>query len=130
VIKLLSIFLIIVMFSNTIFANCDFSKVVKNSDDTFTYSKDLHLCVGQLVQDNKTKDLQIADLTKSLSFKDLALKTADDRTQLWMDTTFKLENNINRIDELKKSNEWIYFGLGALTVIATGFALSSVTSRR
>ena len=60
-------------------------------------------------------------LNDYMSRNDLILQKRD---------SFKLEKNINTMDELRKTNEWVYFGIGALTVIATGFALSSVTSRR
>ncbi len=130
-IKAMSLILTISMFSNIAFADCDFStEVNKLPDGNYEYSKSCHLTVGGLVQDKQKLSLQLDDLTKALSFKDLALKASDDRTQLWMDTTFKLEKNINAMDEFKKTNEWLYFGLGILTVVATGFALSSITSRR
>ncbi len=132
-IKLTAAILAITMFSNVAFADCDFTMgkgVNKLPDGNYEYSTACHVAVGQLVQDSKTKDIQLKDLGLALTAKDLALQASDQRTQLWMDTTFKLEKNINTMDELKKTNEWVYFGIGALTVIATGFALSSVTGRR
>lgn len=131
--KFISAILAVAMFSNVAFADCDFTSgkgVNKLPDGNYEYSKECHIAVGQLVEDNKTKDIQLKDLGLALSAKDLALQASDQRTQLWMDTTFKLEKNINAMDSLRKTNDWVYFGLGALTVIATGFALSSVTSRR
>lgn len=128
-IKIISAVLALLMFSNVCFADCDFSKGITKTGNGYLYTPECNLAVGQLVQDNQTKDTQIADLTKAISLKDLAVKTSDDRTQLWMDTSLKLEKNINEIDSLKKDNEWIAFGLGALTVIGTGFALGAVTNR-
>ena len=131
--KLIAAILAVTMFSNVALADCDFTMgkgVNKLPDGNYEYTKECHIAVGQLVTDNKTKDIQLKDLGLSLTAKDLALQASDARTQLWMDTTFKLEKNINTMDELKKTNEWVYFGIGALTVIATGFALSSVTGRR
>ena len=131
--KILSTVLAVAMFSNVAFADCDFTMgkgIRPLADSNYEYTKECHIAVGQLVQDNKTKDIQLKDLGLALSAKDMALAASDQRTQLWMDTTFKLEKNINTMDELKKTNEWVYFGIGALTVIATGFALSSVTGRR
>lgn len=121
-----------IMFSNIAFADCDFTmgKGIKSlPDGGYEYTKECHVAVGQLFEDSKIKNIQLKDLGLALSAKDLALQAADQRTQLWMDTTFKLEKNINAMDAFKKTNEWVYFGIGALTVIATGFALSSVTNR-
>jgi hypothetical protein len=128
--KLISLILAASMFSNVAFATCDFSTGISKTTQGYLYTPECHIAVGQLVEDNKTKDIQLKDLGLTNDSLKLALQASDARTQLWMDTTFKLEKNINAMDELKKTNEWVYFGLGALTVIATGFALSSVTSRR
>lgn len=122
--KIISGFLLICFLSNTTLADCDWSKIVKNSDNTYTYPEQLHLCVGQLVQDNATKDRQISDLNQAIQLKDLALTKSDARMQLWMDTSDKLQNRLTTIDELAKKNEWLMFGLGALTVIGAGFIVS------
>lgn len=127
--KILSIVAALSLFTNVAVADCDFSKVVKNSDGTFTYTKELHICVGQLVQDNTTKDLQIKDYLQAITLKDLAITTADKRTQLWMDTTFKLEDNIQKMDSFKSTSNWIYFGLGALTIIGAGMMAAQLTHR-
>lgn len=110
-------------------ADCTFSDLVHNSDGTVTYSKADHICVGQLAQDNATKTQQIQDYVKAITLKDMALSDADKRTQLWIDTSLKLESNIQSIDSYKNTSNWIYFGLGVLTVVGAGFALSSITIR-
>lgn len=124
---------IVVLFSlvgNYALADCDFSKgVVAEADGSRLYSKECHIKVGQLVQDNQTKDKQIDDLNKAITLKDLAITKSDQRTQVWMDTSLKLEDNIQKIDSLKKSNEWIYFGLGVLSTFAAGMAAASLTNR-
>ena len=84
-----------------------------------TYSRADHVCVGQLIQSNSTKDQQIIGYKKALDLKDLAITNADERAKKWMDTSLRLEDNIQKIDSIKKQNEWIYFGLG---VLATGLA--------
>lgn len=127
--KFLSFLLALCMASNNVFADCDWSKVVDNPNGTHTYSDALHICVGQLVQDNATKTQQVDDLTKAISLKDLAITKADDRATLWMDTSLKLEDNIQKMNSLKGTNEWIYFGLGVLTVFAAGMATSQLTNR-
>lgn len=129
--KLLSLVTAITLFGNYAFADCDFAKgVSKNQDGSYQFSKDCELKVGQIVQDNQTKDKQIQDLNKAIELKDLAITKSDGRAQVWMDTSLKLEDNIQKIDSLKKSNEWIYFGLGVLSTFAAGMAAASLTNRR
>ena len=108
-------------------ADCDWSQIKKNADGTYIYSEKLHLCVGKLVQDNKVKTQQITDFTKALSLKDLSIKASDDRANLWMDTSGKLEARLQKVDSLQKDNEWIFFGLG---VLATSFAAYTASKLR
>lgn len=105
------------LISNFALADCDFKDLIHNADGTVVYSKTDHVCVGQLVQDNATKDQQIVDYKKALTLKDLVISTADQRGDMWRDTALKIENNINTMEQLKKTNEILYFGLGILTVL-------------
>lgn len=115
------------VFSNMCFADCDFSKgITKLPDGNFEYSKECNLKVGQTVQDNAVKDQQVQDLTKAITLKDLAISDADQRAANWMNTSVKLEKNIQEMNSLKKDAEYIYFGLGALTVIGLGLASKSL----
>jgi len=43
------------LLSNVAFADCAFNDLVHNPDGTVTYTKADHICVGQLVQDDKVK---------------------------------------------------------------------------
>lgn len=127
--KVITSFLLFCLFSNLTFADCDWSKIKKNPDNTYTYSETLHLCVGQLVQDNKTLLAQNQDLTKALTLKDLALKASDDRATLWNNTATNLEARLQKVDSMDKKSEWIMFALGAATVIGAGFMASQLTHR-
>ena len=127
--KIICTTLALILFSNAALADCDFSKVVKNSDTTYTYSKELHICVGQLVEDDSVHLLQLEDLNKAIALKDDALKASDQRTQLWMDTSIKLEENIAKMENIRKSSDWIYFGLGVLTTFAAGMAAASLVNK-
>lgn len=119
--RIVSLILMLCVLSNVAFAECDFKTGISPlSDGSFKYSEECHRKVGQIVQENKTKDAQIADLSQALTLKDLAIKKADDRAQLWMDTSLKLESNLSKIDELRSKNEVIYFALG---VVFTGAAV-------
>jgi len=119
--KLFISFLVIIalLIPTTAYADCDWTGIKKNPDGTYTYSEKLHVCVGKLVQDNKVKTQQIADYTKALSLKDLSIKASDDRANLWMDTSGKLEARLQKVDSLQRDNEFIFFALG---VVATGIA--------
>ena len=123
--KIISFLLVLSLFSQAALADCDFKTgVTPGPNKTFVYSEECHLKVGQLVQDNKTKDAQIADLTKAISLKDLALTKADERTQLWMTSADALTDRVTKIDSEVKHNEWLYFGLGVLTTFAAGYAIA------
>lgn len=122
--KIVSSLLLFFLFSNTAFADCDFSTGIRPGPagtHEYIYSEECHQAVGKLVQDNKALTLQVGDLTKAISLKDLALTKADDRTQLWMNTSDKLIDRVDKIDQVEKHNEWLYFGLGVLTTFAAGY---------
>lgn len=118
--KLISAALIVLSLSNVAFADCDYSKIVSNPDGTYTYSKELHICVGTMKRDLDSANTQIAEYKKVIDLKDLALTKSDARANLWMDTSFKLQDRMNAIDDLKSKNQYLAFGLG---VIMTGLAV-------
>ena len=127
--KIISVILAFSLLSSIAYGNCDYSKIISNPDGTYTYSKALHLCVGQAVQDNATKDQQIQDLTKAYDFKTLATTKADARADLWEQNSLKLETTVQTIETTQKRNDMIWFGLGALSVFAAGMATASLTNR-
>lgn len=122
IVSLIAVFL----FSQVALAECDFSKgITPGPNKTYTYSEECHLKVGQLVQSNETKDRQIADLSKAIELKDLAITKADARADLWMGTSDKLMDRVNKIDELQSKNNMLYYGLGILTVIAAAYVVNA-----
>lgn len=126
---LVNLIVIFSLLSNLAFADCDYSKVIKNSDGTFTYSKELHICVGTMEQDLQIAQMQLSDLNKALELKDLALTKSDQRVTLWSNTSSDLENRLTKVDSMEKTNNWIYFGLGALTVLGAGYMASQLIRR-
>lgn len=119
--KLISTVLLFCFMSNVSFADCDFSKgITPGPNDTFIYSGECHRKVGSLLQDNAAKDKTIGELNQVITLKDLAIQKADQRTQLWMDTSFKMEDRLNEVDSIYKKNEWLYFALG---IVVTGAAV-------
>lgn len=127
--KLLCSVLVLTLLSTQSFADCDWTKIVKNSNNTFTYSEELHLCVGKLVQDSKVKDQQIADYQKAINLKDLALKDSDSRVTLWQHNADDNFDKLNKLESSQKSSDWTMFALGALTVISSGFLAARLINR-
>jgi len=125
--KLISVLLLFAMFSNVAFADCDFKTGISPlPDGNYEYTKGCHEQVGIMKKQLDNSTQAIADLNKAISLKDLALKASDDRTQLWMDTSFKLEQREESIADMRKKNDWLYFGLGALTILASGYMASQL----
>ena len=120
-------FTIISLLPSLCFADCDFTVIKPSADgQSFTYPKALHLCVGQMVEDSATKDQQIADLNKAVQLKDLAITASDQRTQLWSTTSAQLEDRLQKIDSLEKKNDWLYFALGAISIIGAAYVVGQV----
>lgn len=118
--KIISTILIAVtLLSTSAMADCDYSKIVKNVDGSYTYSKELHICVGEMKRDLDAATVQLGEYKKVIELKDLALTKANERADLWMNTSFKLQDRMNTIDELKSKNQYLAFGLGiVLTSLA------------
>ena len=118
--KIISSFITILFISNPVFA-CDFSKdIQKTEDGSYTYTKDCHITVGKTVKKLGLKEQQVDKLEEVIELKDLAIVKGHERIDLWMNTSFKLEDRVNTIDRLKERNKWLYFGLG---IIVTGAAV-------
>jgi hypothetical protein len=133
--KIFSLILVISLISTQAFAVstttsdgtvCDWSKVVANPDGTYTYSKQLNLCVGKTVQDGQTKDQQIADLHKSVDLYKTTIQTDEQRIQNWITTSVNLENRVEATSSLEKKNEWLYFGLGVAATCAAAYTANKI----
>lgn len=120
--KLITLFLLVTLVSNIAFADCDWNTgITPGPNKTFIYSEACHLAVGQLVQSNKTQLAEISDLTQAVQLKDAALLAADQRTMLWTKASDDELDRLNKLSADSKRNDWLMFGLGALTVIGSGF---------
>ncbi len=119
--KIICFILLQIMICNMALADCDWTTIKPMPNGDYEYNPELHLCVGKLVQSDKTKDAQVEDLTKAIQLKDLALTKADERTDLWKQTAYNEQDRLNKIESGQRTNDWIFYGLGALTVIASGF---------
>lgn len=105
-------------------AECDWQFIKNMSNGDYEYSPECHLKVGQLVQDNQVKLTQINDLNAALQLKDLAIQTSDARVALWQKTADDSMDRLTKVDSNQRTNEIIYFALGALTVLGAGWMAS------
>lgn len=118
--KFLNVFIALSFLCVPAFAECDFSTGIKEVEGGFLYTKQCHLKVGQMNEQLELKDQQIIHLEKSIELKDLAISKSNERIELWMDTSYKLEERVNKIDRMNDFNKWLYFGIG---VAVTGIAV-------
>lgn len=105
---------------------CDFTLgagVERLADGRYAYSTDCHKAVGKLVLDAKDHEEEKLALRKTIDLKDLGLKTQEQRAQLWMDTSLKLEDRVTQMEQWKSTNQWIFFGLGVLTTGVAAWAV-------
>lgn len=123
--RVTSLLLALSLFSNVAFADCDYSKIQK-VDGGYLYTKELHLCVGEMKQDLEIANQKVDKLTKAIELKDLTITKADQRADLWMQTSFKLEDRIQTIDSWRTTNNWLYFGLGVATMFAAAYAAGQI----
>lgn len=103
------------------FADCDYSKdIQKNADGSYNYTKDCHLDVGKKVNALDKREQQVQLLEKTIELKDLALDKSYERIENFRESTYKLEDRVNAMEEMKKNNEILYFVLG---IVVTGVAV-------
>lgn len=115
-------------FSLNCFADCDFKTGIKQEPDgSRLYTEACHIKVGEMKRDLEVSQKQNADYIQAIKFKDLAIQHADEREKNWMETSQKMQNRIEQIDKLRKQQEWIYYGLGVLTVVGLGFAVHQIS---
>ena len=108
-----------VLLINCVMADCDWSKIEKK-DNVYLYTPELHKCVGALVEKEKLYKQETEALNKSLELKDLAIKKVEDRSEMWREKTFILEDKYNQQQKYKDYRDWVFFGVG---VLATGMSV-------
>lgn len=114
--KLISILTLVIMLGNSAIAACDFATGIKQVDGGFLYTSECHQRVGKMVKDLDDREAEVGKLTKALELKDLALTAQERRADLWMNTSMKLEDKLNTIERYSTTTQWIYYGLGILTM--------------
>lgn len=108
----------ILLLSSTANATCNWATgITSGPNKTFIYTEECHQAVGALVQANK-------DLTMAIQLKDLAIKFSDDRVILWQKSSSDELDRLTKMEQQQSHNDVLMFGLGLLTAVGTGFALS------
>jgi hypothetical protein len=128
---LIAFILALTMFSNVASASlviCDWKKIKANTDGTYTYSKELNVCVGHLVYNQDGDNRQIEDLNKALVDLNLALEKADEQSRIWQATSTQEIQKINEIKAQESSSRWITFGLGFIAGSALIYGASRISS--
>ncbi len=127
--KFISFVIINCFLISVCFSECDWKKIVPQGD-SFLYPKECHLKVEQLLDDVKIREEQIAKLNKALDLKDLVIAKAEERTELWRGTAYKMEDRLIAQEKWSSKSGWVYFGLGVITTVAAGFAISYAAKLR
>ncbi len=120
--------LIVMVFTVNSAMACDFSKEIeKLPDGRFAYSKDCHLAVGEMKWTLTNQAEQISELKKTIDLKDLALVKSNQNSQLWMDTSFKMQDKFNSYESIQSKNNTTHFLAGVGLTVLTAWALGQVT---
>ena len=110
----------ILLFSLSAQASCDWKTgIVPGPNKTFVYNEECHLEVGKLAQANK-------DLNSAIQLKDLAVQQSDARVQLWEKSSLDEQERLTKMDSIQHHNDILYFALGALTIIGSGYMASKL----
>jgi hypothetical protein len=107
------------LFSSPVVA-CDFSTGIEKSGSGYLYSVDCHKHVGKIVLDLEDRESQVQSLNKALELKTQALTIADERNLKLRESLYKVEDRVDSMERLKRTNEVLYFVGG---VLLTGLAV-------
>lgn len=108
--------------SSIAIASCVWSKDIVQNGNQFVYSKECHLEVGRLVEENKLLKEQVGKLERALELSDLALRKSEEKSLLWMDTSIKVQNELLKYENQRQLTRWVDFGLGVGVAILSVWA--------
>lgn len=125
-IRLFSFLCIFLTCSNSV-AACNWATdVSKNADGSFTYSRGCHLEVGASLEELDLRRKQVTELNKSVELKDLALKYSEERTQLWIESSSKMNERLNQYEASRGNQGWLFFGIGVATAVLSVWAAGQI----
>lgn len=117
--KPLMVVLVLSLIGQSAFGACDWSQIRKDRDGNYTYSPELHLCVGELVRDNKLKDEEIVHLKRAVELSDLALTKSQAQNEAWLNSSIKVQDQLLKYQNASEMDGWLKFSLGvAVTALA------------
>ena len=128
--KIVVLILLQAIFCNLVYADCDWTAIKPMANGSYEYVPALHLCVGNLVVDNKILVAQLVELNAAIELKNLALNKADARTELWRKTSDSEQDRLSKIQDSQKTNDLLWFGLGILSTVAVGMMTARLIGRR
>jgi hypothetical protein len=109
------------------YAECNLaSGISRNTDGSYTYSKACHLYVGESLEELDLRRKQVVELNKTIELKDLALKYSEERTQLWLDSSLKMNDRLNQYESARSNQGWYYFGLGIAATVLSVWAAGQI----
>jgi len=95
---------------------CDTSTIKKNADGTYTYTKDCHTRVGEVVEELELRKEQVQKLNLSVDYYKKAYDIQSDRAENWMKTSIELDRELQRQKKFSDFQKVLYFGLGVLVM--------------
>jgi hypothetical protein len=118
-----AIALILSLASQSAFAECNWARdIKKNADGTRTYTEECHILVGKTVEELDIRREQVETLKKTVELKDLAIIKLEERNQLWMDTSIKMNDRLNSYESMKSTNQLLMFGAGVVSTVLAVWA--------
>lgn len=97
---------------------------IRREGDEFVYSPKCHVEVGKLVLTEPLKQEQVAELTKAIELKDLAIEKANMRAAIWENETNEQYNMLLKNQKSAKLEKIAYFGLGVVSVLLGAWAVN------
>lgn len=129
--KIISIILLFSMsLPSLAFGSCDFANDIKlMSDGNYSYTKDCHVEVGKRIKKLDLATQEIDELNKTIELKDLALVKQKERADLWMDTSFKMNDKLQSYEAASSRSAWVQFGLGVGVTILSVWAAGQLVKK-
>lgn len=121
--QVLGIVLALLMATPSHALECSTSDIKKNTDGTYTYSKDCHTRVGQLVEESELRKDQVDKLNLSIGFYKTAYEIQQERAKDWMNTSIQLDKELQRQRTFSDLQKVGYFVLGVLVTVGAARAL-------
>jgi len=114
-------YLLLLFLTTAVWADCNLKTgITKNSDGSFKYTRECHLLMGDWKKDRDSFKAENETLRKNITLKDLSITHHEQRTKLWMDSSYDLEKRLTTIQRFNSTDRWFHFGLG---IVATGLSI-------